>query len=308
MPRRVPLPPELLGRPFHVQEAVDFGVTLGRLRGADLNRPFCGVRDMLGETGDLVARCSAYATRMRGDQVFSHTTAARLWDVPLPPWIEDEPVVHVSTIGGGTRPRLPGIVGHRLVASTRCAVRRGLRVTDAGATWLQLAEVLRDDDLVIAADHFIRIPRHPDPGDPRPHIEAEQLAMRAGRHRGRGRRSALRAVERMREGSDSPRETRLRLALIAAGLPEPRLNLRIEAGGRFIGFGDLVYPEWKVVVEYDGEQHRLDSDQYRRDVARHEALLEAGWVHIRESRTTPFSGPDSAVSRTRRALALRGWR
>ncbi|MCS5734203.1 hypothetical protein [Herbiconiux daphne] len=182
-------------------------------------------------------------------------------------------------------------------------------VTDAATTWLQLASLLPFDDLVIAADHLIRVPRKQVPGDLRPYVPEEALALRITRFRGRGRRAAIEAAEWMREGSDSPRETALRLALIRSGLPEPELNRRIDDDlGRFIAFGDLVYPEWKVVVEYDGEQHRVDSKQYRDDVARHEALLEARWVHIRESKDTPSSGWDSTPARTRRALRLRGWR
>ncbi len=98
----------------------------------------------------------------------------------------------------------------------------------------------------------------------------------------------------------------LRLELVRAGLPEPRLNVPIvDAFGRFIAFGDLVYSEEKVLVEYDGEQHRLDSVQFQHDIARHETLLEAGWIHIRETKETPATGADSTVHRTRRALALR---
>jgi hypothetical protein len=180
-------------------------------------------------------------------------------------------------------------------------------VTDAATTWLQLTQIVSVRDLVAAADFLIRVPRRPDPDDPRPHVGMHDLIRQATSYRGRGRRAALEAAGRMREGSDSPRETWVRLDLEDAGLPEPSPNCRIDHRGRFIGYGDLVYPLWKVVVEYDGEQHRLDSRQYQHDVARHEALLEAGWIHIRESKDTPEPGPDSTVARTRRALTHRGW-
>lgn len=101
----------------------------------------------------------------------------------------------------------------------------------------------------------------------------------------------------------------LRLSLIRHGLPEPALNLPLlDARGGRIGFGDHVYPEFRVVVEYDGEQHRTDSKQFLHDIERHEALVRADWLHLRETKETPRSGPRSTPWRTERALRVRGWR
>ena len=47
---------------------------------------------------------------------------------------------------------------------------------------------------------------------------------------GRGCRLARRAASLAREGVDSPQETRLRLLLVLAGLPEPRVNVIIRGG------------------------------------------------------------------------------
>ncbi|WP_313675738.1 hypothetical protein [Mycolicibacterium sp.] len=44
---------------------------------------------------------------------------------------------------------------------------------------------------------------------------------------------------------------------------------------------DMGWPEFMVAVEYDGEQHRTDTMQYRGDVARSEYLDGAGWRRIR---------------------------
>ena len=61
------------------------------------------------------------------------------------------------------------------------------------------------------------------------------------------------ALELVRPGSESPKETELRLLLIRGGLPEPELNVDVVGkNGRFIGRGDLVYRRHKVLVEYDG--------------------------------------------------------
>ena len=41
------------------------------------------------------------------------------------------------------------------------------------------------------------------------------------------------------------------------------------------------WAEFKVAVEYDGEQHRVDLAQYRGDVARSEYIDGLGWRRIR---------------------------
>ena len=113
----------------------------------------------------------------------------------------------------------------------------------------------------------------------------------------RGARRLASAFARVRSGTDSPQETRLRLDLVDAGLPEPVVNPVIhDAAGEQIAIGDLAYPEWRVLVEYDGEHHREDRAQYARDVERLDDLARAGWRVIRfnATHTGPrrVAGPD----------------
>jgi very-short-patch-repair endonuclease len=281
------------------------------MRGRDLERPFRGVRvASAGGGADYLARCEAYAARMTPGQVFSHATAALLWDMPLPARVEHDPVIHVSAIGGGTRPRIRGVVGHELSdPRIRSASRKGVPVTDAATSWVQLAGILGVDDLVAAGDNLVLRPRRQVADDPRPHASIEELSRRLAAYRGPGRRAAMTAVSLIREGAESARETALRLHLLRAGLPEPRLQGRIEdSRGRFIAYGDLVYPEFRVLVEYDGQQHRTDSQQYHADIRRHDALLAGGWIHIRVDKHTPSAGAESAPARAIAALRSRGWR
>ncbi|WP_460799698.1 hypothetical protein [Microbacterium sp. GXF0217] len=50
------------------------------------------------------------------------------------------------------------------------------------------------------------------------------------------------AVELMREDSWSPRESKIRVRIVRAGLPEPPLNQDVfEDHGRFLGCVDLAY-------------------------------------------------------------------
>lgn len=104
-------------------------------------------------------------------------------------------------------------------------------------------------------------------------------------------RTPVRGVRRLRAalrladgGAESPRETRLRLLLIGAGLPTPETQIEF-----FDDYGDVVirvdmgWRTWKVAVEYDGVQHWTDSRQRSWDIDRIAILDSLGWVVIRVS-------------------------
>lgn len=95
----------------------------------------------------------------------------------------------------------------------------GLPVVDPVSAWLQLAGGSTLDELVVAGDHLVRIPARRDDLR-RPFCTVDELVQRSRECRGRGATLARRAAELVREGSDSPQESRLRLALTRAGLPE----------------------------------------------------------------------------------------
>ncbi|MFF3601844.1 endonuclease domain-containing protein [Kitasatospora indigofera] len=320
MPRRVPLPPELSGRAFTVADAADAGLTRGRLRSADLVSPFHGVREPAAQNSvvrqrpafsgnsvpdvALLDRCHAYATRLKPGEYFSHLTAARLWGVPLPtPFTPGEPL-HVSCFAPQRPPRTRGVVGHQLPQRADAVIHRfGLPVADAATAWVQLASVLPPAELVVAGDHLVLDPYVLDPGDPRPFVGIEELAERLASFRGRGKRAATRSLSRVRAGAESRPETLLRLLLVDAGLPEPLLNQALyDASGRFLGRVDLVYPEQRVVVEYDGDQHRTSTAQYERDQTRLDALRHAGWLVVQVRRHGLFVRPEATVARVRTAL------
>lgn len=310
MRRPEELPVELRGAAFSVREGEAGGVTRKRMRAGDLERPFHGVRRRQCGGGDLLARCRAYAPLLRAGDVFSHATAAQLWGAPLPTWLEADATLQVMAIDGATRPRSAGVAGHTAGdEAVRIRSRHALPVADPVSVWLQLAPLMGLDDLVAVGDHLVLTPRREEPGERRPYTSRAELESRVRRFRGRGKRNALEALELVRDGAESPRETRLRLRLVRDGLPEPELNIEIEdERGLRIGFGDLVYPSYKVLVEYEGEQHRTNDTQFYRDIERHERLARAQWLLIRESKKTPLTGSLSTSARTRHALRSRGAR
>ena len=187
--------------------------------------------------------------------------------------------------------------------------RRGLPVVDPVTLFCQLATHLSPPDLVAVGDAPVLEPVIQDAWQDRPWVPLGQLVERVELWRGRGKRNADRAVSLIRPGAESRPETLVRLAIGNVGLPEPEVNVTIrDARGRFIGRGDLVYRQWRVIVEYDGEQHRTDTKQFDRDVARLDDFVAHGWRVVRIVGRSFFGNPAESMERVRRALLAAGWR
>jgi hypothetical protein len=123
----------------------------------------------------------------------------------------------------------------------------------------------------------------------------------------RGIRALARVLELVDAGSESPQETRLRLLLIESGLPRPVTQIPVaDDQGRVRRRIDMGYPQWMVGVEYDGEQHFDNPDDYAADIVRLEFLANRGWTIVRVSARQLRNGRPAIVARVRRALALGG--
>jgi hypothetical protein len=300
MNRRAELPSDINGRPFSVRRAFELGVSPGRLKRRDLAAPFHGVRVPADAPGDLWSRCRAYAARMPPDHVFSHVTAAALHGLPLPRRFDRSPL-HVSTFLPIQSPRMAGVIGHRLrPGGVDAASLRRLPVVSILDAWCQCATALSVDELVIAGDHIV--------GGRYPQKTVEQLHRAVASRRGsRGVLALTAAAELIRPGSESPKETEVRLLLVRGGLPEPELNVDVFGrDGRFIGRGDLVYRAYKVLAEYDGSQHADDRGQYYRDVDRLEDFAVDDWHVVRVLKEHMNGDRAHIVTRVRNALLARG--
>lgn len=82
----------------------------------------------------------------------------------------------------------------------------------------------------------------------------------------------------------------------------------LDASGHRIAIAHLAYPEYRVIVEYDGEHHRTDRDQNARDVDRLDDLVQAGWRVIRFNATHVGARRLERMVRVRQALIAAGWR
>ncbi len=102
-------------------------------------------------------------------------------------------------------------------------------------------------------------------------------------------------------------ETRLRLLIVHAGLPEPAINRDvIGRHGGWLARPDLSYPDWKIAIEYDGDRHRVDSRQWRRDIARRENLEADGWIVLVITAVDVYQRPAPTLMRIVSALDRRG--
>lgn len=261
-------------------------------------RTFHGVR-VDAAPSSLDELCAAYLQRAGADEFFSHLTAAKLWGLPLPARFAGRRTLDVSVVAPAHPPQTAGVVGHRLTRSDQ-ATLRGFPIADAAHVWVQLAEPLSLDELVIVGDHLIRRKS--------PLSSAASLAdvVVAGSGR-RGIRNLRLAVALVRPGTDSPAETRMRLILVRAGLPEAVVGHQVFDGAHYVGTPDLAFPQERVCIEYEGDGHRTDRATFRYDIERHERFRDADWHPIRAT-ADHLRTPAAFAARVERALARRSSR
>jgi hypothetical protein len=116
------------------------------------------------------------------------------------------------------------------------------------------------------------------------------------------------ALPMLEPRTDSPMETRVRLLIVRAGLPYPRVNVDVfdAHDGSWLARPDFCYPAVKVAIEYDGDHHRTDKYQWRDDILRKEDLEDRGWRVIVLTADDVFVRPHVTIERIRGLLISRG--
>lgn len=299
MGKRVQLPEHLSSAPFLLSDGAASGLTLGRMRGRDLERPFSGVRvpQKHAEPLGIVELAHAQQLRMPTGWFFCNTTAARLWGVPLPLRHEQSLLLHVATPAPSRAPRCAGVRGHKLqVDAGDVHVRSGLRVTGPERTWLDLGSVLALSDLVAAGDFLIQRRR--------PATSPGRLEDALGRYLGRrGMPNLRRALELLDPNSESRRETHLRVIAVTGGIDGLVANLPIVTGGGHRYRADLAIPRARIILEYQSEYH-FDPAQARRDMTRRSRLEADGWF-VMFINADDLRDPAELLQRIRTVVARR---
>lgn len=234
----------------------------------------------------------------------SHSTAARLRGFPLPLKILTDSTIHISfTPELGARRTRRGITAHssgRGAAGT--TVVHGIRQSEPARVWVEMAAQLSVEELVILGDHLVRHPYCWAEQRDEPHCTVEDLRRALEAYgKFRGKVAAARALGLVRVGSDSPQETRFRLALIKAGLPEPQLQAPLNPNDPQSRWEDAGYPQHRVAIQYDGAGH-FNPQQARKDQRRDNEFVAEGWLVLRFNVEDDREGFATAIRQVAAAL------
>ncbi|MFT4029252.1 MAG: hypothetical protein QM675_05195 [Protaetiibacter sp.] len=301
--RPADIPEEVRGLVIRSADAPQWGISTGRMRRPDIVRPFHGIAAFDFDPDELRDRCRAYAPLLLPEQCFSHVTALALFGAPLPRWCDAEPL-HLAVLFPRTPPRGTGVRGHSL-RKLEVTTRAAHPVSEAAFAWCQSAGLLGREDLVAAGDALVtgqRIRGVRTEGV----TTLSRLGEVASLLRGSpGAAKVAWALPRIRSGVDSRPESLLRLLVVRARLPEPAVDFAVTVAGGLVLHADLAFVRERVVLDYEGDVHRVDRATWLRDLQRRELLEDAGYRVIRVTAADLFVDPAAFLARLRRILDAR---
>ena len=267
------------------------GLNPSILRGKRFVRIHHGVYRTIDTDESFELRVQAALRVCPSDTAASHVTALRLHGFDIGP----ESPVHLSS-NRRSPTRHPNIRLHRRLYLLRPMVIQGLPVLDPYRTFVDVGAQLDDRRLMWVGDWMVA----------QNLVDIWKLRQYVAESHLNGVQRARRVVDLIRPGVASPNESDVRWFLHRAGFPEPDINAEIFSdSGVWLARGDLVYREWKVVVEYDGWQHERDAKQRRWDIYRRESLEADGWRVIVIT-VADLNKPHTVIARVRQALRQRG--
>lgn len=285
--------PDLDARqPFLRRTALTAGVTAKQLRGPGYRCVLPGAYVMAATVVTPVVRVRA-ALLPYGEVAWaSHASAARVYDLPIPTIALE----HVSVPRAGQRRRHQGVKVH-VGGPVRTRVVRGVRVSQPLMLFVEMAGLLGLVDLIVLGDAMVR----------RGLVAPESLVAHCAEVVHPAAAASRRAAAYVRRDVDSPMETRLRMLLVLAGLPEPQVNLKIrDVDGEVLRKYDLSYPVVRVAVEYNGKVHVLTPEAWEGDLERRGAIDDDGWRLLPVISSGIFSTPEQTLRRVHRVLLERG--
>lgn len=231
-------------------------------------------------------------TTLLPEAVACRQTAAHVWGLATLPWGKPETAIPVDLIVSAPL-RIPGCQGHLdFLQPDDITVHRGIRVTTPERTALDCARHLPRHTAVAALDQFLR-----------EGVDMETLSRRTGGFR------RLRDTLAMADaGAGSPRESWLRVVLIEARLPRPATQIHVPLDAGRNAYLDLGWKEFKVAVEYDGNEHHSSPTARTRDQHRRDALRARGWRVIPVDRSVFPARTASLIETVANTLMENGWK
>lgn len=277
-------------RPFRRKDALAVGFDPLRMR-KDFVRLFHGIYVSSGVevTPLLIAEAVVLSVDPLGAWA-SHATAARVWELPIPPL----PGEHVTVLRRNQRRGRPEITSHSAPDGLICNLDH-VDVSAPAQVFVDLAALVRLVDLVVVGDDMVK----------KDLVTPAELVDHAAKAKSPGAARARRAAGLVRAGADSPMETRLRLLIVLAGLPEPEVNQLVgdETTKRKY---DLSYRRSRTIFEYDGKHHIEREEQWESDLLRREEIDDDGWRILVFIAKDIYSTPAKTLERIHRVLLRRG--
>ncbi|WP_403021724.1 hypothetical protein [Salinibacterium sp. GXW1014] len=291
-----------------LQQRVSRGDLVTVMRGVHLPREHWVELDGAGRHRALVTACSLVAG---GSLVFSHHSAAALWQLP---WVGEWPSRAHVTDPPGRRVRSGNFLMRHNPTRPLAHVRiDGLAVTDLSRTVIDLAAVLPFAAAVVVADAALRRHRHPKHPLPEHHATRTSLLGEVARlPPSQGSVKALRVAEFADGRAQLPGESLSRVNMHAAALPAPILQQRLRGASGRAYFVDFWWPTANLIGEFDGDakytdpeylQGRTPAQVLRDEKAREDDLRAAGYRFSRWRWNTAVS-----PARLRRHLVRAGLR
>jgi hypothetical protein len=173
----------------------------------------------------------------------------------------------------------------------------GIPVTTLARTAFDLGRYQTRDRAVARLDALMRAAA----------FSPDEVLFLAKRYRGaRGVKLLKEALSLVDGGAASPRETWLRLIYIDGGLPKPTTQIPIfDTDGTLLRTVDMGWENFKVLSEYDGDQHRTNRPQYVKDVRVIPKIERLGFI---VDRVIKEDRPPAILRRAWDAMISRGWR
>jgi very-short-patch-repair endonuclease len=281
------IPPELAKRPFTLEEARAAGLTLSALTSKAWRRLGAELYCFARLKADPWQLLSAWQRSLPPEAVFAGGTAAWLFGLDLEP---TNPVEIVVPPESGIRPRVGLTVRRCELLPAEVVCIRGLRATALPFTLARLCLRRPAVEALVAIDMAVRAGL----------TDGAALGRYAEAAKGRHGAGRLRSLAALAAPAESPMETRLRWLLIQSGLPRPEVQTNLRDGrARFVGRADLYYPAAKLVLEYDGGNHR---DRLVEDDRRQNLLVNAGFRVLRFTAADIHRRPEVVEAQVRGAL------
>jgi very-short-patch-repair endonuclease len=235
------------------QDDIDYRARIGRLHRIHRGVYAVGYRTLTPK-GHRMAAVLAYGPQA----VLSHRSASAHWDIGPGFW-----KIEVTT----PQPRRSrkGIRAHRATLHPEdVTVRDGIPVTSVARTILDLAAKLRHDALTRLIEDADRTERFD--------LKALERAMARRPHApGVRRLKTVLAAYKGPADTRSKLERDFRALIVSSGLPEPQYNVVV--AGLSV---DVYWPQWRLVVELDGDPYHDNPRAFEMDRIRDATLQKAG--------------------------------